>query len=152
MSRKRALKRARRAKKEHLVKRFKKPVSIDENPPGLPEAIYCPKCGDKIKGMVPYGNEVKTVLKDRTMIYQTVRLLELPTYAEITIEFIQDGIPSAHVTHMCKRCANTLTGEELEMIYGLDMEEFAEKESSGHGDVLWEHWVGREITGYKVNR
>jgi len=98
---------------------------IDRDGSGNITAVYCKGCGKQIKGinsrglLFPYGN-----------------------YTEVTIEFDDK---SAHITPVCKKCANVQTKEDMEALYISDLEDFDIEEGlypSGN-DKVWDIYLSR---------
>jgi hypothetical protein len=102
-----------RLKKADFVKKH-------ERAPSLVEKLYCRVCGDVVKELIMDENYIDT----KTINGQVVKtvglvLAESSEYAEIELTF-DDG--STHVTYTCKKCAHTLTTDDLEDMYALDLE------------------------------
>ena len=82
--------------------------------------IRCKLCAARIQGMVPIpgAKPLLDLVEGHTRTkHIPVRLAALANYQEVVIEF-DDG--SAHVTQICKRCAGTLSNDDLEALYVAD--------------------------------
>lgn len=99
------------------------------------EAVYCPICRRKIRGLVPHDQYPTRMI-----------MVSLPGYEQITIEF-DDG--SAHVTPVCSTCATNLTPDDLDDLYAADLQDFETIQQKGGGTVNWQDHLTRKPTGYK---
>ena len=87
---------------------------------GTVEAVHCKVCGHRIAGLIIHHQPIETIRRDGTVIVRE-RLVwaKFADYAEVRIVF-DDG--SAHETPMCRRCADTLTIEQVDDSYLADLE------------------------------
>lgn len=99
---------------------------IEEDRGGL-NRVLCKICGTPIKDRAPDGRGLGV-------------LMTLAAYTEVTLEF-DDG--SAHVTPLCRSCAQSSSLEMLEACYGADMAQW-QKELNTE-DAIPESQVTRAV-------
>ena len=118
------------------------------NHPDVADKILCKLCDSALRTLIPDDRFLDVqVIGTQTLRTQRLIMATTPSYQEV--EFTFDDL-SKHVTPMCKSCAVRMNLEDAEVVYSADMEQARLDEDAGQGDVRWELWENRQVTGFRM--
>ena len=144
MSKKIAMERIQRVRKEGSLKRF----DYREITPGIGDSgVFC-KCGNRIQGLQPVPWLSTTERRGSvTIIKERVALIVNSAYTEIEITFDDS---SKHVTPVCRTCVRRgFPNDVLNAIYTADMNRWDEEDRLGMGSVAWGIVGSREAVSWR---
>ncbi len=118
------------------------------NYPNVTDKILCKMGGEVIRGLIPDDRFLEVqVIGTQTLRTQRLIMASLANYQEVEISF-DDG--SKHTTSLCKHHATRMNMVDVEAVYSADMEQARLDEDAGQGDVRWELWENRQVTGFRI--